>query len=34
MINNFMKSPLANSLAELVLIALVVTWLTSLLLSL
>jgi uncharacterized membrane protein len=34
MINNFMKSPLANSLAILVLIALVVTWLTSLLLSL
>lgn len=34
MINTFMKSPPANSLAVLVLIALVITWITSLLLSL
>jgi uncharacterized membrane protein len=34
MINTFMKSPPANSLAVLVLLALVITWITSLLLSL
>ena len=34
MINNFMKSPQANSLAVIVLIALVITWFTSLVLSL
>jgi uncharacterized membrane protein len=34
MINTFMRSPLANSLAVLVLLALVITWVTSLLLSL
>ena len=34
MINTFMKSPQANSLAVLVLIALVITWIASLLLSL
>ena len=34
MINTFMKSPLNNSLAVIVLIALVVTWFTSIILSL
>jgi uncharacterized membrane protein len=34
MIDNFLRSPQANSLAVLVLIALIVTWFTSLLLSL
>ena len=34
MINNFMRSPLPNTLAVIVLIALIVSWVTSLLLSL
>ena len=34
MINNFLRAPQANSLAILVLIALIITWFTSLLLSL
>lgn len=34
MINTFLRAPLANSLAVLVLIALIITWVTSLLLSL
>jgi len=34
MINNFLNAPQANSLAVLVLIALIITWFTSLLLSL
>jgi uncharacterized membrane protein len=34
MINNFLNAPQANSLAVIVLIALIVTWVTSLLLSL
>src|ERR1044071_2148772 len=34
MIDNFLRSPQANSLAVLVLIALIITWFTSLFLSL